>query len=62
LVSSVGLDVHVAALAVAHAQKPDGCGRHQLVRGPKSFPRKRAACRVLNQADQVQLSRGMAAS
>ena len=29
LVSGVSLDVHVATLAVAHAQKSDGCGTHQ---------------------------------
>jgi hypothetical protein len=55
LVGGVWLDVHVATLAVANAQKPDGCRTHQLVCGPKSFPGKRTACLVVNQADQVQL-------
>lgn len=55
LVGGVRLDVHVATLAVASAQKPDSCRTHQQVCGPKSFPRKRTACLVVNQADQVQL-------
>ena len=55
LVSGVGLDVHVASLAVANAQKPDGSRTHQLARRPKPFSGKRTTCLVVNQANQIQL-------
>jgi hypothetical protein len=55
LVSGVRLDVHVASLAVATAQKADDSRMHQLGRRPKSFSRKRTACLVVNQTDQIQL-------
>ena len=55
LVSGVGLDVYVASLAVANAQKPDGSRTHQLGRRPKSFSGKRTTCLVVNQTDQIQL-------
>ena len=55
LVSGVGLDVHVASLAVANAQKAYGRRMQQLGRRPKSFPRKRTMGLMVNQADQIQL-------
>lgn len=55
LVSGVGLDVYVASLAVADAQKPDGSRTHQLGRRPKSLSGKRTTCLVVNQTDQIQL-------
>src|ERR1700730_18981739 len=55
LVSGVGLDVHVASLAVANAQKPDGSHTHQLGCRPKPFSGKRTTCLVVNQANQIQL-------
>ena len=55
LVSGVGLNIDVAPLAVAGAQKADGSGSHQLGCCPKSFSRKRATCLVVNQTDQIQL-------
>src|SRR3977135_3102911 len=55
LVSGVGLDVHVASLAVANAQKPDGSHTHQLGCRPKPFSGKRTTCLVGNQANQIQL-------
>src|ERR1700730_12413130 len=57
LVSGVGLDVHVASLAVANAQKPDGSHTHQLGCRPKPFSGKRTTCLVVNQANQIQLVR-----
>ena len=55
LVSGVGLDVHVASLAVANAQKPDGSRTHQITRRPKPFSGKRTTRLVVNQANQIQL-------
>src|ERR1035438_7564390 len=53
--ASVGLDVHVASLAVANAQKPDGGCTHHLRRRPKPFSWELTACLLVNQSDQIQL-------
>ena len=55
LVSHVGMDVHVASLAIAHAQKPDGRRTPQLGRCPKPFSRKRTTGWAVNQTHQIQL-------
>jgi len=55
LVSGVGLDVYVASLAVANAQKADGSRTHQLGRRPKPLAGKRATRLLVNQTDQIQL-------
>ena len=55
LVPGVGLDVHIASLAVPNAQKPDSSGTHQLGCGPKPFAGKRTTCLVVNHADQIRL-------
>ena len=54
LVSGVGVNVHVAPLAVANAQKPDCSGMKQLGCRPKSFSGKRTTCLVVNQTNQIQ--------
>ena len=54
LVSRVGVNVNVAPLAVASAQKADGRCTHQLSCRPQSFSWKRASGQVVNQADQIQ--------
>ena len=57
LVTGVGVNVNVAPLAVASAQKADGSGAHQLGCCPQSFSGKRAASQVVNQTDQIQFVR-----
>ena len=49
LVSGVGLDVYIAPLAVADAQKPDGSCTHQLGRRPKPLSGERTTGSVVNQ-------------
>jgi len=54
LISGVGVNVNVAPLAVASAQKADGPCTHQLDCCPQSFSGKRASGQAVNQADQIQ--------
>ena len=54
LVSRIGVNVHVAPLAVASTQKADSSGASQLGCGPKPFSRKRATCLLVNQTDQIK--------
>src|SRR5580704_8796931 len=57
LVPSVGVNINIASLAVAGAQKPDGSCTHQLPSAPQPFSWERASARSVNQADQIQFAR-----
>src|SRR5579883_2637062 len=56
-VASVGVNINIASLAVAGAQKADGADTHQLLRTPQPLAWKRASALILNQADQIQFTR-----
>jgi hypothetical protein len=55
LISGEGLDIYVASLAVANAQKADRSRTQQLSRRPKPLAGKRTAALVVNQTDQIQV-------
>ncbi len=57
LLSTVGLNIHIATFQVASAQKPNRGRVGQLVGGPQPFARKGAMSLVVNQTDEVQLMR-----
>jgi hypothetical protein len=52
LVFGVRLEVDLAALAVADAEKSDGGHTRQLSCGPQPFSREGPPCGVVNQANQ----------
>ncbi len=56
-VLGVGLHVHVAAFAVAHAQEPQCGGMGELGRGPQALSRESSSGLIVNQTDQVELVR-----
>src|ERR1022692_299782 len=57
LIPRVGVEINIASLAVAGAQKPEGRGTHQLPCAPQPFPRESASALSVNQADQIQFTR-----
>jgi len=57
LVPRVGIEINLASLAVAGAQKPDGRGTHQLPGAPQPFSWESASALSVNQADQIQFAR-----
>jgi hypothetical protein len=57
LLSTVGLNIHVATFHIASAQKPNRGRAGQLVGGPEPFARKGPMSPVVNQTDEVQLVR-----
>ena len=57
LVAGVGLQINIAAFAVAHAQEAGGGGVAQLFRRPQPFARKSLAGLMVNQTNQVELAR-----
>ncbi len=57
LLSTVGLNIHIATFQVASAQKPNRGRVGQLGGGPQPFARKGAMSLVGNPTDEVQLMR-----
>jgi hypothetical protein len=57
VLSGVGLEVDVATLAVAQAQKSHGGGVSQLSGRPKPFTRERPSGGMVNQTDQINFVR-----
>src|SRR5580704_10267162 len=57
LLPGVGVEINIAALAVAGAQKPDGRGARQLPCAPQPLSRESASALSVNQADQIQFVR-----
>ena len=57
LVPGVGVEINIASLAVACAQKPDDPGTRHLLGAPQPFSWESASALSVNQADQIQLAR-----
>ena len=57
LAPGVGVDINIASLAVAGAQKPDCAGAHQLPGAPQPLSRESASALSVNQTDQVKFVR-----
>ena len=57
LVPGVGVEINIASLAVAGAQKPDGTGARQLPCAPQPFSWESTSALSMNQADQIQFTR-----
>ena len=57
LLSTVGLNIHIATFQVASAQEPNRGCVGQLVGGPEPFARKGPMSLVVNQTNEVQLMR-----
>ena len=55
LLSTVGLNIHIATFQVASAKKPNRGRVRQLLGTPESFARKGPMGLVVNQTDEVQL-------
>jgi len=53
----IGMNIDIAALPIARAQKPDGGQIHQLLCGPQPFPGERLLGGLVNQTNEVQLVR-----
>jgi hypothetical protein len=56
-VFSIRVDVHITSLTVPRAQKADGREVGQLCGGPKPFSGKRPPGRIVDQANEVKLTR-----
>jgi hypothetical protein len=53
----VGLNIHVTAFAVAHAQEADGRRVEQLRRGPQPLSGERSSGLMVNQSNQIEVMR-----
>jgi len=52
----IGVDVHIASLAVTHPQKADGREVGQLTGSPQPFSGKRPLGRIVNQTDEIKVA------